>query len=138
MMLFLRCQVEAYAFGAAKWGSAAALDAEFERRDTDRRRRREAKFRERLLDLKRRTRTDAYRRQHGRLGGGGPSSSSATTKESASSSGPGGRKARFGDALAAGPGAKHVHEWGRPVDKEDGASVKTCASCGMEVEEMEF
>ena len=26
MMLYLRCQVEAYAFSDKKWGSAAALD----------------------------------------------------------------------------------------------------------------
>lgn len=32
MMLFLRCQVEAYAFGPQKWGSERGLDEEFERR----------------------------------------------------------------------------------------------------------
>ena len=71
MMLFLRYQVEEYAFGEGKWGSAEALDAEFERREAERKKRKEAKFKEKLLDLKKRTRTDAYRRQQGRLGGGG-------------------------------------------------------------------
>ncbi|KAI1758849.1 DNA repair protein [Hypoxylon sp. FL1150] len=122
MMLFLRCQVEAYAFGEGKWGSAEALDAEFERREADKKRRKEAKFKEKLLDLKKRTRTDAYRRQQGKLGGGGGQAS--------------GKKAQFGDAIATG--GKHVHEWGRVIENEDGATVKTCTSCGMEVEEMEF
>ena len=74
MMLFLRCQVEEYAIGT-KWGSAEALDAEFERREADKKRRKEAKFQEKLLDLKRKTRTDAFRRQTkagmGILGSGG-------------------------------------------------------------------
>ncbi|KAI5860388.1 DNA repair protein [Durotheca rogersii] len=125
MMLFLRYQVEEYAFGE-KWGSAEALDAEFERREAEKKKRKEAKFKEKLLDLKRRTRTDAYRRQHGRLGGGagsGPASSSS-------------KKAKFGDAIPSN--GKHVHEWGRPVENEDGATVKTCTACGMEVEELEF
>lgn len=123
MMLFLRCQVEAYAFGDKKWGSAEALDEEFERREADKKRRKEAKFKEKLLDLKKRTRTDAYRRQTGKLGGGGGGQAS-------------GKKAQFGDAIATG--GKHVHEWGRIVENEDGATVKTCTTCGMEVEEMEF
>ncbi|KAI0025080.1 DNA repair protein [Xylariomycetidae sp. FL0641] len=118
MMLFLRYQVEAYAFGDRKWGSADALDAEFARREADKKTRREAKFKAKLLDLKKRTRTDAYRRQQGRFGGGG------------------GGKAEFGDAIA--HGGKHVHEWGRVVETEDGATVKTCSVCKMEVEELEF
>ncbi|KAI1488926.1 XPA protein C-terminus-domain-containing protein [Biscogniauxia mediterranea] len=118
MMLFLRYQVEDYAF-EKKWGSAEALDAEYERREADKKKRKEAKFREKLLDLKKRTRTDAYRRQQGKFG-----------------STAGGGKAKFGDTVASG--GKHAHEWGRVIENEDGATVKTCTICGMEVEEMEF
>ncbi|KAI0513133.1 XPA protein C-terminus-domain-containing protein [Xylaria bambusicola] len=124
MMLFLRYQVEEYAFGSKKWGSASALDAEFERREADKKRRKEAKFKEKLLDLKKRTRTDAYLRGQGRF------------DNSSSSSRGGGKKAKFGDAVA--DGGKHVHEWGRVIENEDGATVKTCTTCGMEVEELEF
>lgn len=113
-MLFLRCQVEEYALGT-KWGSSEALDAEYERRETQKKARKEAKFKEKLLDLKRKTRTDAFRRQAGTLGGSGAK--------------------RFGDAVG---GGRHVHEWGRVVENEDGETVKTCVGCGMEVEEMEL
>ena len=117
MMLFLRYQVEEYAFGQ-KWGSAEALDAEFVRREAAKKKRKEDKFRDRLLDLKKKTRADAFRRGSGSLGGG---------------------DARFGDALAAGGAVKkHVHEWGRAVVDEAGMSTKTCVSCGMEVEEFEL
>lgn len=117
MMLFLRFQVEEYAIGT-KWGSAEALDAEYERRETQKKARKEAKFKEKLLDLKRKTRTEAFRRQAGTLGNknGAPS--------------------KFGDAV--GGGGRHVHEWGRTVENEEGMTVKTCVSCGMEVEELEF
>lgn len=126
MMLFLRCQVEEYAFSDKKWGSSEALDEEFERREVEKKKRKEAKFKEKLLDLKKRTRTDAYRRQKGKLGGIG-----------GGGGGGGGRgEAKFGDVV--GNGGKHVHEWGRVIENADGATVKTCASCGMEVEEMEF
>ncbi|KAI0598669.1 XPA protein C-terminus-domain-containing protein [Biscogniauxia sp. FL1348] len=118
MMLFLRYQVEDYAF-EKKWGSSEALDVEYERREADKKKRKEAKFREKLLDLKKRTRTDAYRRQKGKFG---------------STAGSG--KAKFGDTVASG--GKHAHEWGRMIENEDGATVKTCTICGMEVEEMEF
>ncbi|KAK7731807.1 DNA repair protein rad14 [Cytospora paraplurivora] len=115
MMLFLRYQVEEYAFGT-KWGSAETLDAEFERREAAKKKRKEEKFREKLLDLKKKTRTDAYRRGAGSLSGGG---------------------AKFGQDLGLNKG-KHVHEWGRAIQNEEGMSVKTCVSCGMEVEELEF
>ena len=117
MMLFLRFQVEEYAIGT-KWGSAEALDAEYERRETQKKARKEAKFKEKLLDLKRKTRTEAFRRQAGTLGNknGAPS--------------------KFGDAV--GGGGRHVHEWGRTVENEEGMTVKTCVTCGMEVEELEF
>ncbi|KAK8009282.1 XPA protein C-terminus-domain-containing protein [Apiospora marii] len=121
MMLFLRYQVEEYAFSDKRWGSAEALDEEFERRETDKKKRKEAKFKSKLLDLKKRTRTDAYRREHGKLGGGAGAG--------------GGGKARFDDAIG---GGKHVHEWGRTIENEAGMTVKTCTTCGMEVEELEF
>ncbi|KAI8964796.1 DNA repair protein [Daldinia sp. FL1419] len=123
MMLFLRYQVEEYAFGEKKWGSAEALDAEFERRESEKKKRKEAKFKEKLLDLKKRTRIDAYRRQTGKLGGDGGGAAS-------------GKKAKFGDAISTG--GKHVHEWGRVIEKDDGSTVKTCTTCSMEVEEMEL
>ncbi|KAK3684152.1 XPA protein C-terminus-domain-containing protein [Podospora appendiculata] len=119
MMLFLRYQVEEYAFGQ-KWGSAEALDAEFERRETDKKRRKEAKFKEKLLDLKRKTRTETFRRNTGKADGGMG----------------GGKATKFGDTV--GGGGKHVHEWGRTVENAEGLTVKTCLSCSMEVEELEF
>ncbi|KAF5695691.1 DNA-repair complementing XP-A cells [Fusarium denticulatum] len=72
MMLFLRCQVEEYAI-KTKWGSSEALDAEYERRETQKKARKEAKFKEKLLDLKKKTRTDAFRRQAGNLSKSGAS-----------------------------------------------------------------
>jgi DNA-repair protein complementing XP-A cells len=117
MMLFLRYQVEEYAFNQ-KWGSAEALDAEFERREADKKRRKEAKFKEKLLDLKRKTRTDTVRLNNAKAGGIGRGT------------------AKFGDSV--GVGGKHAHEWGRTVENEEGMTVKTCLTCGMEVEELEF
>lgn len=111
MMLFLRFQVEEYAF-TTKWGSAEALDKEFEKREAEKKRRKEAKFKERLRDLKRKTRTETARRQ---LNGEGPS--------------------KFGDSLG---GGRHVHNWGRTVENEEGMTVKKCLDCDMEVEELEF
>lgn len=112
MMLFLRYQVEEYAF-KTKWGSAEALDAEFEKREADKKRRKEDKFKSKLQELKKKTRTDAYRRN---ARGGG-------------------KAGQFGDRI--GP-SKHEHDWGQTVENADGTSVKTCVECGMEVEELEF
>lgn len=134
MMLFLRYQVEAYAF-ETKWGSAAALDAEFARREADKKSRKEAKFKEKLLDLKKRTRTDAYLRGQGRFDDARDGSGKRTEKGTGKGTGKG-KKARFGDVVA--DGGKHVHEWGRVVENEDGDTVKSCTVCGMEVEELEF
>lgn len=118
MMLFLRCQVEEYALGE-KWGSAEALDAEFERRQLQKKTRKEKKYKEKLLDLKRKTRTEAYRRQTGKglAAGAGPK--------------------KFGDAMGS---TKHVHDWGGAVEKdgESGMVVRTCLDCGMEIEELEL
>lgn len=117
MMLYLRFQVEEYAFSPKKWGSPEALDAEFEKREATKKRQREAKFKSKLHDLKKRTRVEAYRR----------------SRQAAAGEGAGGH---FGDDLG---GGKHVHQWGRIVDNpETGMGVKTCVDCGMEIEELEF
>ncbi|KAK4216504.1 Striatin Pro11 [Rhypophila decipiens] len=105
MMLFLRYQVEEYAF-KEKWGSAEALDAEFERREAEKKKRKEAKFKEKLLELKKKTRTDAYRRATGKLDGG--------------------KATKFGDAVTGRE--KHVHEWGQLVEDEDGMTKRTCTT----------
>jgi DNA-repair protein complementing XP-A cells len=112
MMLFLRYQVEEYAF-TTKWGSAEALDAEFEKREIEKKKRKEDKFKSKLQELKKKTRTEAFRRNLKNGGKGG----------------------QFGDAIG---GGKHEHEWGLAVENEDGVSVKACVECGMEVEELEF
>ncbi|KAF4547988.1 DNA repair protein RAD14-like protein [Elsinoe fawcettii] len=113
MMLYLRWQVEEYAFSEKKWGSPEKLDEEFEKRQGEVRKRKEAKFKSKLADLKRRTRVDAYKRRKAGMEGGS-----------------------FGDTLR---GGKHEHEWGRAVENpETGVAVKTCVECGMEVEELEF
>ncbi|OAA69834.1 xpa [Cordyceps fumosorosea ARSEF 2679] len=117
MMLFLRCQVEEYAL-QTKWGSSEALDAEYARREAQKSARKERQFRDKLRDLKRKTRTDAFRRQAGTLGATGAS--------------------KFGDEVAGRHGGKHVHEWGRTVENEEGMTVKACATCGMEVEELQL
>lgn len=112
MMLFLRFQVEDYAFSDQKWGSAENLDAEFERRQRETKERKEKKFKSKLNELKRRTRVDAYKRA--RVGGGG----------------------EFGDTIGRG---RHEHEWGEAVeDPETGMTKRRCRECGMEVEELEF
>nr|POE76177.1 dna repair protein rad14 [Quercus suber] len=112
MYLYLRCQVEEYAFSAKKWGSPEALDQEFEKRQMDAKARKEKKFKDRLAELKKRTRVDAYKKA--RAGGGGT----------------------FGDTIGDG---RHEHEWGRSVeDPQTGVTKKACVECGMEVEEMEF
>jgi len=112
MSLYLRCQIEDYAFSKKKWGSAEALDEEFAKRENEKKKRKENKFKSKLADLKKRTRVEAYRR--GRQGGGGD----------------------FGDDLGDG---KHTHEFGRAIDNpETGIPVKKCTICGLEVEELEL
>ncbi|KAG8526136.1 uncharacterized protein KY384_000129 [Bacidia gigantensis] len=115
MMLFLRCQVEDYAFSEKKWGSGERLDEEFAKREGEKKRRKEKVFRERLRELKKKTRTEAWRR---------------------GLKGEGGKGKGFGEVV--GGGGKHEHVWGRPVDGDEGVGVKTCIECGMEVEELEF
>ena len=60
MMLFLREQVEAYAFSEKKWGSPEALDAEFERREAEKKKKKNKKFEDSLKDLRRRTATSRW------------------------------------------------------------------------------
>ena len=61
MMLFLRCQVEAFAI--KKWGSLEALDAEFERRTEEKKRKKSRKFEEALRDLRRKTREGVWQKR---------------------------------------------------------------------------
>ncbi len=114
MQLYLRYQIEAYAFSPQKWSSASNLDAEFAKRETEKRRRKDDKFQKGLKDLKKRTRFEAHRRniEAGGKGGG-----------------------EFGDRIGE---RKHRHEWGARVEDGEGMGVKTCVECGMEVEELEF
>ncbi|KAG0257757.1 hypothetical protein DFQ27_004939 [Actinomortierella ambigua] len=58
MMLYLRCQVEAYAY--EKWGGPEGLDAEFERRERQKEERKEKKFKQELRDLRNKTRTSVW------------------------------------------------------------------------------
>ena len=55
MMLFMRGQVEDYAFSAAKWGSAENLDAEYHRRQQEKTRKRTQRFQQGLDRLRKRT-----------------------------------------------------------------------------------
>ncbi|GAA5884962.1 hypothetical protein JCM6882_007172 [Rhodosporidiobolus microsporus] len=63
MMLFLRCQVEDYAFSPAKWGSPEALDAEFERREAEKKDKKSKKFAKKLQELRRKTKTNVWHRR---------------------------------------------------------------------------
>ncbi|BGP37340.1 DNA repair protein rad14 [Rhodotorula kratochvilovae] len=63
MMLFLRCQVEEYAFSDKKWGSPEALDAEFERREQDKKDKKSKKFAKKLSELRKKTKTNVWHRR---------------------------------------------------------------------------
>ena len=160
MQLYLRCQVEDYAFSDARWGSAEQLDAEHERRETERKRRKEKKFAARLGDLRKRTRVEAWKRERERVkmakvsktrggakarinagagAGGFEIDGDEDGDEDEDGNGGGGRMAQFGDVV--GGMEKHVHEWGRAIEEpgaEGGIGTKRCIECGMEVEEVEF
>ncbi|KAF9356742.1 hypothetical protein BGX34_009776 [Mortierella sp. NVP85] len=102
MMLYLRCQVEEFAF--KKWGGPEGLDREFERRERDKETRKEQKFKKELRDLRNKTRTSVWQAKK------------AQQRPKA-----------------------HVHQFGTAlVDPESGASVQTCAECGIQVECEEF
>ena len=123
MQLYLRYQVEEFAFSEKKWGSPEALDAEFEARESSRKQKKEAKFRTKLGELKKRTRVDAFERSMAKRRG------EAVT---------GGEDVKFGDRIVR-KGDRHEHEWGNTVeDPETGLGVKRCIECGMECEELEL
>lgn len=60
-MLFLRLQVEEFAW--KKWGSPEALDAEYERRLADKKKKKNKKFEESLKELRKRTREGVWQRR---------------------------------------------------------------------------
>ena len=61
MMLFLRYQVEEFAW--KKWGSPEALDAEFERRMAEKKKKKNRKFEQSLKDLRKRTKEGVWQRR---------------------------------------------------------------------------
>jgi DNA-repair protein complementing XP-A cells len=61
MMLYLRMQVEVFAW--RKWGSPEVLDAEYERRESEKKRKRGKKFEEGLKELRRRTKETVWQRR---------------------------------------------------------------------------
>jgi DNA-repair protein complementing XP-A cells len=61
MMLFLRYQVEDFAF--KKWGGPDGLDAEYERRTTEKRRKKNKKFEQGLRELRKKTREGIWQRR---------------------------------------------------------------------------
>lgn len=61
MMLFLRFQVEEFAW--KKWGSPEALDIEFEKRTADKKKKKNKKFEQGLKELRRRTREGVWQRR---------------------------------------------------------------------------
>lgn len=67
MMLYLRYQVEAHA--VKKWGGLENLDKEFEKRTTEKKRRKDEKFRSKLRELKKKTRVESWKK--GGMGGAG-------------------------------------------------------------------
>ena len=61
MMLFLRYQVEEFAW--KKWGSPEALDAEWQRRVDEKKKKKNKKFEEGLKELRRRTRETVWQKR---------------------------------------------------------------------------
>jgi DNA-repair protein complementing XP-A cells len=61
MMLYLRYQVEEYAF--KKWGGPEGLDAEYFRRDSAKKERKEKKFLDKLKEMRKKTRAEALTRK---------------------------------------------------------------------------
>jgi DNA-repair protein complementing XP-A cells len=121
MQLYLRYQVEEFAFSEKKWGSPEALDEEFTKREEQRKVKKEEKFKKKLNDLKKRTRIDAFERSVARRKGEDD-----------------GGNLKFGDKIVR-KGDAHEHEWGRAVENpETGIGVKRCVECGMECEEIEL
>ncbi|CAA7258810.1 unnamed protein product [Cyclocybe aegerita] len=61
MMLFLRYQVEEFAW--KKWGSAEALDVEYERRTEEKKKKKNKKFEQSLKDLRKRTKESIWQKR---------------------------------------------------------------------------
>ncbi|TEB12109.1 DNA repair protein [Coprinellus micaceus] len=61
MMLFLRYQVEEFAW--KKWGSPEALDAEYERRTAEKKKKKNKKFENSLKELRRRTKESVWQKR---------------------------------------------------------------------------
>jgi DNA-repair protein complementing XP-A cells len=61
MMLYVRCQVEDFAW--KKWGSSEALDAEYEKRMTAKKKKKNRKFEQGLKELRQRTREGVWQRR---------------------------------------------------------------------------
>ena len=106
MMLYMRYQVEEFAW--RKWGGPEGLDEEWNRREKVKREKKEKKFAEKLNDLRKRTRTEAW------------------TK----------RARRKGQALDNGA-HEHVFTPEIRLEEES-VVRKTCEICGMETEEIVF
>jgi len=64
MMLFLRYQVEDFAW--KKWGSSEALDAEYEKRVAEKKKKKNKKFEEGLKELRKRTRETVWQKRQDR------------------------------------------------------------------------
>ena len=65
MMLYLRCQVEAFAW--TKWGSPEALDAEYARRQAEKDKKKSKKFEESLKELRKRTKENLWEKRQAGL-----------------------------------------------------------------------
>ncbi|KAI8061699.1 XPA protein C-terminus-domain-containing protein [Gongronella butleri] len=61
MMLYVREMVEAYAF--KKWDGPEGLDAEYERRESQKKDKKDKKFKDKLADMRRRTMTSQWERK---------------------------------------------------------------------------
>lgn len=61
MQLFLRLQIEEFAW--KKWGGADKLDEEWERRETNKLKRKEKKYRQQLLEMRKKTRAEEFTRK---------------------------------------------------------------------------
>lgn len=59
--MFYTHQVEEYAF--KKWNGPEGLDAEYERRESQKKDKKDKKFKEKLADLRRRTMTSSWERK---------------------------------------------------------------------------
>lgn len=61
MMLYVRYQVEEFAW--KKWGSPEALDAEYERRTSEKKKKKNKKFEESLRELRKKTKESLWQRR---------------------------------------------------------------------------